>query len=98
MHWLASATAFTRFHSLPPSEIKSLYGSITSSAVTSFSNFGGAIFFLYVDETVFCRRGECRRIPADEPLHTQRLAPCQLEHVVRHPVVASCAVEIGHGR
>src|SRR5262245_10571127 len=29
--------AFTRSHSLPPSEIKSLYGSITSRAVLCFS-------------------------------------------------------------
>src|SRR5262245_39498769 len=44
MHWLASATALTRFHSLPPSEIKSLYGSTTSSAVISFSNLSVAMF------------------------------------------------------
>src|SRR5262245_51940737 len=33
----ASATAFRRSHSLPPSEMKSLYGSITRSAVISLS-------------------------------------------------------------
>src|SRR5215472_1221036 len=33
----ASATVFKRSHTLPPSEMKSLYGSITRSAVRSFS-------------------------------------------------------------
>src|SRR5262245_21259659 len=36
----ASATARMRPHSLPPSEMKSLYGTITSSAVISLSNAG----------------------------------------------------------
>src|SRR5262249_54423662 len=34
----ASATPFKRSHTLPPSEMKSLYGSITRSAVSLLSN------------------------------------------------------------
>ena len=45
-----------------------------------------------------CRRCECRRILPDEILHTQRLLPGQRADVARYPVVASCAVEIGHRR
>src|SRR5262249_52115840 len=37
MQLFASATAFRRSHTLPPSEMKSLYGSITRRAVISFS-------------------------------------------------------------
>src|SRR4249919_400610 len=36
-HALASATPFRRSHTFPPSEIKSLYGSITTRPVMSFS-------------------------------------------------------------
>ena len=44
-HLLASATAFRRSHTLPPSEMKSLYGSITRSAVISLSKFRFSMFF-----------------------------------------------------
>ena len=47
---------------------------------------------------LFCGRGECRRILPDELLHAQRPLPRQREHVVRHPVIASRAVQIGHRR
>ena len=43
-----------------------------------------------------CGRGESRRILPDELLHTQRRLPRQRKHVVRHPVITSRAVQIGH--
>src|ERR1700690_3525257 len=46
MQSFASATVLMRSHSLPPSEMKSLYGSITRSAVFSLSNFRSVTFFL----------------------------------------------------
>src|SRR5215470_8179185 len=42
-HWFASATRFKRSHTLPPSEMKSLYASITTSAVMSRSYVTGAM-------------------------------------------------------
>src|SRR5579863_3635912 len=44
MQSFASATVLMRSHSLPPSEMKSLYGSMSRSAVTSLSNFRFAMF------------------------------------------------------
>ena len=35
---------------------------------------------------------------SDELLHAQRRLSSQREHVVRHPVIASGAVQIGHRR
>src|SRR5215475_6812648 len=87
----ASATPFKRSHSLPPSEMKSLYGSITRSAVISLSYFRFAMLFapmrspkskaylLNADvrghSGLFCRRGEGRRILPDKLLHAQRPLP-----------------------
>src|SRR5215469_14526144 len=45
-HWLPSATSFMRSHTLPPSEMKSLYGSTTMSPVMSFSYVRCAMSFL----------------------------------------------------
>jgi hypothetical protein len=43
-HSFAATTALKRSHILPPSEMKSLYGSMTRSAVTSLSNFRYATY------------------------------------------------------
>src|SRR6266700_3698815 len=89
------------------------YGSITTSAVISSSKFRSAMFVPPMRSSQksdllsasirrhsrrFCRRSECGRIFPDELLHTQRHSPRQREYVVRHTVIASCAVQIGHRR
>ena len=43
----------------------------------------------------FCRWGECRRIFPDEFLHSQWLLSRQCAHVVRRPVEAPRAMQIG---
>src|SRR5262249_2588524 len=81
-HLFASATPFKRSHTFPPSDMKSLYGAMTRSAVISLPNFGFAMFFLLFSgvrcrrhSRLFCRRGECRCILPDELLHAQRPLP-----------------------
>src|SRR6185437_11263261 len=52
-----SATVFNRSQNLPPSEMKSLYGSITRSAVMSLSNFRPAMFVSPIELLVLMRQG-----------------------------------------
>src|SRR4030095_1510323 len=108
---LASPSVFKWSQNLPPSEMKSLYGSITRSATISFSYFrnipylcvllNGELDLLTASirrhTGHFCRRRKCRRILPDELLHALRPLPCQPEHVVGHPIIASSTMQVGHG-
>src|SRR5262245_17244344 len=60
-HLFASATPFKRSHTFPPSDMKSLYGSMRRSAVISLSNFRFAIVlspyaFTRIESQICCMR------------------------------------------
>src|ERR1700676_425130 len=80
----ASATAFIRFHILPPSEMKSLYGSITRSAVSCFS---------YVTRAMVVSPIKAREtsLPLDQLLASVDVERRARDRRVRHQVDGQCA-------
>src|SRR5215831_4035669 len=96
---LVSATPLMRSHILPPSEMKSLYGSITTSAVISFSyvSFVSAISQPFSVASYFVSAARCETGPHSIPADFQQrnlsdarnsISHCQLNHSLN--VSVSC--------